>query len=113
MKVKLGDKVAEGTLVLPLEASADVAGGGEAGRHSIGAGDTRRRARSGPRALVRRPWVRRRLGRTEEPTAPPPVMLMPAPAEVIVAVVGGRVRTPPVGAPFCARTRRRCCQGQG
>ena len=90
VKVKVGDKVAEGALVLTLEPSTGVtpmarSAAAESAKATPAAAPEPGPRRAGMKATGAPPVP----GQTEEPTAPPPVVLMPGPAEVIVAVVGG------------------------
>ena len=106
VKVKVGDKVAEGTLVLLLEAGDAAAAAGSRARSA---------AAPPPRAAPAAAPRRRRRSRTvpPPPAAPPPP---PAPAAAPAsagAVAGGTRPRQPVGAPLRARTRRRCRAGEG
>jgi pyruvate dehydrogenase E2 component (dihydrolipoamide acetyltransferase) len=92
VKIKVGDMVAEGTLVLLLEASA-------AAPMAVAPAKAAPAAATPQPAVAPEPATRGAgmkasgappvPGQLEEPAAPPPVVLMPGPAEVIVAVVGG------------------------
>ena len=91
VRVKVGDKVAEGALVLLLEPSTDVA---PMAKSAVAAASARATPVAAPEPGPRSAGMKAMgappvPGQTEEPTAPPPVVLMPGPAEVIVAVVGG------------------------
>ena len=90
VKVKVGDKVAEGALVLTLEPSTGVAPAARpAAAESVPATPAAAPEPGPRRAGVKATGAPPVPGQTEEPTAPPPVVLMPGPAEVIAAVVGG------------------------
>jgi pyruvate dehydrogenase E2 component (dihydrolipoamide acetyltransferase) len=106
MKLKAGDKVSQGTPIAVLEATESQGGASAAaaapgvvqGRTGYGAKDATapvvprpapapepaiRAAGSFPAGLPPTP------GQGEEANAPPPVVLMPGPAEMVAAVVGG------------------------
>jgi pyruvate dehydrogenase E2 component (dihydrolipoamide acetyltransferase) len=91
VKIKVGDTVSEGTLVLVLEPTAAEAKAAE----TPAAAPARKAAapvapEPGPRsAAVVATGAPPVPGQTEEPTAPPPVVLMPGPAEMVAAAVGG------------------------
>ena len=90
VKVKVGDKVAEGALVLTLEPSTDVTPMAKSAAATSAKATPAAAPEPGPRrAGMKATGAPPVPGQTEEPTAPPPVVLMPGPAEVIVAVVGG------------------------
>jgi pyruvate dehydrogenase E2 component (dihydrolipoamide acetyltransferase) len=96
IKVKVGDKVSQGTLIALLE-SAEATGAPKVA------------AKAAPTPAAPAPTAAKAVapepapiaagvpltdappapGHTEEPTAPPPVVLMPGPAEMVAAVVGG------------------------
>jgi len=92
VKVKVGDMVAEGTVVLLLEASGEKAAPAskpapaeKAAVPSVAAAPEPavRSASTLPAGAPPAP------GHPEGPTAPPPVVLMPGPAEFIAAAAGG------------------------
>jgi len=92
VKVKTGDNVAEGTVVLTLE----VAEGAVAPVPAKPAAAAAAPARVAPAPEPSPQGARTAAtgappapGHTEGPMAPPPVVLMPGPAEMIAAVVGG------------------------
>src|SRR4030066_170335 len=99
VKVKVGDMVAEGTVVLMLEASDEKA---------TPASKPAQAAKAAAPGVVASPEPATRSastlpagappapGHAEGPTAPPPVVLMPGPAEFIAASAGG---TPPARPP--------------
>ncbi len=91
VKVKVGDKVSEGTLVMLLEASA--------AKPAVPVATTTAPVKASPPAAAPEPAVRSaattpmgappKPGQGEAANAPPPVVLMPGPAEMIAAVAGG------------------------
>ena len=92
VKVKVGDMVAEGTVVLTLEASDEKAA--PASKPALAAKAAAPAVAAAPEPAVRSastmamgaPPV---PGKAEGPSAPPPVVLMPGPAEFIAASAGG------------------------
>src|SRR5512135_2644595 len=93
VKVKVGDKVSEGTLVLVLEAAATSAKPEAPAAKAASAAAPARAAvapepspSSAATTAIGAPPA---PGHTEAPHAPPPVVLMPGPAEMVAAVVGG------------------------
>jgi len=94
LKVKVGDKVSEGTLVLILDAN-ETAGKPAAPVTAA----TVAPAKAAPVVAAPEPAVRSaattpmgappKPGQGEETNAPPPVVLMPGPAEMVAAVFGG------------------------
>jgi pyruvate dehydrogenase E2 component (dihydrolipoamide acetyltransferase) len=91
VKVKVGDKVSQGALVLTLEPSGAEAAAapkptaaGPAPSVAVAPEPGVRGARVVPTGTPPPP------GETEEPTAPPPVVLMPGPEEFMAAVFGGQ-----------------------
>jgi len=108
VKVKVGDKVSQGTLIAVLEATEAKAAatapaaapGVVQGRTGYGAKDATATAPVAPRpAAAPEPAIRAaggfpagpppKPGQGEEVNAPPPVVLMPGPAEMVAAAVGG------------------------
>jgi pyruvate dehydrogenase E2 component (dihydrolipoamide acetyltransferase) len=92
VRVKVGDKVAEGSTVFWIEPAQVLSPKTEV--RSTPAPVTPVRTAAAPEPAPRAAATRVEgsappPGRTEEPTAPPPVVLMPGPAEIIAAVVGG------------------------
>jgi len=92
VKVKVGDKVSEGTLVLILEATE--AAGKPAAPASAAAPTQATQAVAAPEPAVRSAastpmGAPPKPGQGEEMNAPPPVVLMPGPAEMVAAVFGG------------------------
>ncbi len=91
VKIKVGDKVAEGSLILILEASDEIAAPANKPAPA--------RVATPGAAVAPEPAVRSAStvaagvppapGQTEEPTAPPPVVLMPGPADFFAASAGG------------------------
>ena len=114
MKVKVGDKVSQGSLLMLLETAEQSATQDSASTQASppknsgqdgSAMPTVETPKSAPAAQsipgpVRAPEPSAELspvtgappapGGTEEPMAPPPVVLMPGPAEMVTAVVGGQ-----------------------
>ena len=91
VRVKVGDMVAEGTLVLILEASDEKAAPVSKSAPVQAAAPAvviapEPAVRSASNIAVGAPPA---PGKTEEPTAPPPVVLMPGPADFVVASAGG------------------------
>jgi len=95
VKLKVGDKVAQGTLVLILEVSEAAAKPAAAVASAPGA--TKKAAPTpmpAPEPAVSAAGAfpsgpPPRPGQGEEVNAPPPVVLMPGPAEMVASVVGG------------------------
>jgi pyruvate dehydrogenase E2 component (dihydrolipoamide acetyltransferase) len=92
VKVKTGDNVAEGTVVLTLEATEGAAAPAPAKPAAAAAAPARVAPAPEPSpqgARTAATGAPPAPGHTEGPMAPPPVVLMPGPAEMIAAVVGG------------------------
>jgi pyruvate dehydrogenase E2 component (dihydrolipoamide acetyltransferase) len=92
VKIKVGDKVAEGTLVLTLETSEEKPATAPAKAEAPVAAAPGPAAAPEPQsrgAAVVPTGTPPPPGQAEEPTAPPPVVLMPGPEEMIAAVVSG------------------------
>jgi pyruvate dehydrogenase E2 component (dihydrolipoamide acetyltransferase) len=93
VKVRVGDKVSQGTLIAVLEAAAAqtaasapaaMPSAAAAPRPAVAAPEPAVQAAGGfPAGPPPKP------GQGEEVNAPPPVVLMPGPAEMVAAVVGG------------------------
>jgi len=94
VKLKVGDKVAQGTLVLILEVSEAAAKPSVAPAASAPAAPKPAAVMPAPEPSVSAAGAfpsgpPPRPGQGEEVNAPPPVVLMPGPAEMVAAVVGG------------------------
>jgi len=87
LKVKVGDKVSEGVLVVVMDAApvtpAAASAAPAAPRPAVAPEPAVRSAAATASGVAPTP------GQTEEPSAPPQVVLMPGPAEMVAAVVGG------------------------
>jgi pyruvate dehydrogenase E2 component (dihydrolipoamide acetyltransferase) len=92
VKVKTGDNVAEGTVVLLLEVTEGAAKPAPAKAAAAPAAAARVAPAPEPTpqaAKTAATGAAPTPGHSEGPLAPPPVVLMPGPAEMIAAVVGG------------------------
>jgi pyruvate dehydrogenase E2 component (dihydrolipoamide acetyltransferase) len=95
VKVKVGDKVSQGSVVLLLEASgaapAKAAAAAPAARAPEAAQPQRRQEPAAPQGNGSRPTGAAPAPLTEEPTTAPEVIVMPTPAELVAEVVSGRL----------------------
>jgi pyruvate dehydrogenase E2 component (dihydrolipoamide acetyltransferase) len=89
VKIKVGDKVAEGTLVLTLETTEEKPASAPAKAEAPAPGPAAAPEPQSRGAAVVPTGTPPPPGQAEEPTAPPPVVLMPGPEEMIAAVVSG------------------------